>query len=72
MTINAGECQHLIKKYSGKGHMVNAYQEIVCFKKPIGKIELRDGTLVKTKWGKIQYSKTGSHLVPYYNKKENK
>ena len=64
LCISIDEVRQLIKDNYGKGTMVNDYQEIVDFGKVIGYVEV-NGKLVGTTVGKIHYSKTGSHLVPY-------
>lgn len=64
LCISVDEARKLIKENYGRGTMVNDYQEIVDFGKVIGYVEV-NGSLVGTTVGKIHYSKTGSHLVPY-------
>ena len=66
--IALSECESLVKKFSGSGTMINATQERVNFGKVIGYIETPNG-LKPTTWGKIHYSKTGTHIVPYYQQK---
>lgn len=68
LCISIDEARQLIKDNYGKGTMVNNYQEVIDFGKVIGHVEI-DGKLVPTTMGKIHYSKTGSHLVPYRDKK---
>lgn len=64
LCISIDEVRKLIKENYGRGTMVNDYQEVVDFGKVIGYVEV-NGKLVETTVGKIHYSKTGSHLVPY-------
>lgn len=71
LSISLSECNTLVKKYSGKGTMVNTSQEVVNFGKIIGYINTPTG-LRPTTWGKIHYSKTGTHIVPYYQQKKGK
>lgn len=65
LCISISECNNLINKFSGKGTMINPSQEKVNFGKIIGFIETPKG-LIPTTWGKIHYSKTGTHIVPYF------
>ena len=69
LCISLKECDRLVKKYSGTGTMVRPTQEIVNFGKTIGYIDTPYGSKPTT-WGKIHYSKTGTHIVPYYQQKK--
>lgn len=69
LCISINECETLVKKYSGTGTMINSSQEKVNFGKVIGYIQTPNG-LKPTTWGKIHYSKTGTHIVPYYQQKK--
>ena len=71
LCISINECSYLVKKFSGKGTMVSEMQERVNFKKIIGFIKTPNG-LIPTTWGKIHYSKTGTHIVPYYQQDKEK
>lgn len=51
--------------------MISETQERVNFGRVIGYIETPLG-LKPTTWGKIHYSKTGTHIVPYYQQKKGK
>lgn len=64
LCISIDEARQLIKDNYGRGTMVNNYQEVIDFGKVIGHVEV-NGKMIPTTLGKIHYSKTGSHLVPY-------
>nr|WP_019168045.1 polymorphic toxin type 50 domain-containing protein [Staphylococcus intermedius] len=38
-------------------------REVIDFGKTVGKV-YTDGEFIETKFGKVHYSKTGSHVVP--------
>lgn len=65
LIISLSECKKLLKEFSGNGTMIYPNQERVDFGKIIGYIDTAGG-LKATTWGTIHYSKTGSHIVPYY------
>ncbi|QHW36647.1 phage head morphogenesis protein [Staphylococcus ursi] len=73
--LDNDELNALIIQKAGKGYLLVdkkgkwLNKEVIDFDKTVGKV-YTDGRFIETKWGKVHYSKTGSHVVP--KKEENK
>lgn len=70
------EVQALISQYAGTGTFPRdrngnwKHTEIVTFPQPIGWVVRKDGTEIETNQGKIHYSNTGTHIVPFKEREE--
>ncbi|MCE5774990.1 minor capsid protein [Staphylococcus pseudintermedius] len=68
--LDNDELNALIIQKAGKGYLTTDItgkwnnKEIIDFGKIIGKAYI-DGEFIETRWGKVHYSKTGTHIVPY-------
>ncbi|HGN7117652.1 TPA: polymorphic toxin type 50 domain-containing protein, partial [Staphylococcus aureus] len=72
--LSIEELNDLLKKYSMTGKiLVDKFgfnrKEIINFEKTIGKA-YAGGKYINTAYGKIHYSKTGSHIVPFVSKEK--
>ncbi|HGH0786215.1 TPA: polymorphic toxin type 50 domain-containing protein [Staphylococcus pseudintermedius] len=68
--LDNDELNALLIQKAGKGHLSTDNngnwdnKEIINFDKIIGKAYI-DGKFIATKWGKVHYSKTGTHIIPF-------
>lgn len=67
--LDNSELNSLVLQKASKGHLTTDTngnwdnKEIINFDKIIGKAYI-DGKFIATRWGKVHYSKTGTHIVP--------
>ncbi|PTG26977.1 phage head morphogenesis protein [Staphylococcus capitis] len=73
-TLTISELNKLVQQHSTSGEiLINKkgfnHKEVINFEKIIGKAFI-DGKYIGTTFGKVHYSKTGSHIVPFVNKEK--
>ncbi|HGH0766554.1 TPA: minor capsid protein [Staphylococcus pseudintermedius] len=67
--LDNSELNSLVLQKTGKGYLTTDKignwnkKETINFGKIIGKV-YTDGQFISTKWGKVHYSKTGTHVIP--------
>ncbi|MBM0342965.1 hypothetical protein EFT09_12675 [Staphylococcus pseudintermedius] len=67
--LDNSELNSLMQQKAGKGYLLVDSEgkwlnkEVIDFGKTVGKAYI-DGKFIATKWGKVHYSKTGTHVVP--------
>ncbi|UAS30147.1 polymorphic toxin type 50 domain-containing protein [Staphylococcus pseudintermedius] len=67
--LDNSELNSLVLQKAGKGYLTTdkignwKNKEVTDFGKVIGQV-YTDGKFIATRWGKVHYSKTGSHVIP--------